>query len=319
MSARYRAACERWRDTAGLSHEQLAHQIRDDAIDILVDLNLHMADDRLEVFARKPAPVQVTYLGYPSTTGLQQIDWRITDAHLDPDVENDAYYAEKSFRLPWNFYWRPVHPTPEPNELPARAGGAPITFGCLNNFTKVTQPTVDLWGRVLSELPDSRLLLMTGPGAHRKRLTDRFASHNVNADRIEFVDYMPQYEYLATYHRIDIALDTYPCPGHATTCDALWMGVPVVTLPASTAISRGGVSILRAVNLPEFIADSADDCVRRLVSLAQDRPRLQQLRSELRPRMLASPLMDAARFVRDFEAAYRSMWTQWLQQTASRA
>jgi predicted O-linked N-acetylglucosamine transferase (SPINDLY family) len=130
---------------------------------------------------------------------------------------------------------------------------------------------------------------------------------------------MPQYEYLATYHRIDIALDTYPCPGHATTCDALWMGVPVVTLPASTAISRGGVSILRAVNLPEFIADSADDCVRSLVSLAQDRPRLQQLRSELRPRVLASPLMDAARFVRDFEAAYRSMWTQWLQQTASRA
>jgi protein O-GlcNAc transferase len=309
VTERYRAAGA-WRATAGMSHAQVADLVRKDGIDILVDLNLHMANDRLEVFARKPAPVQVTYLGYPSTTGLAQMDWRITDAHLDPPGENDDFYFEKSYRLPWNFCYQPTHPTPEVNELPARANGH-VTFGCLNGPMKINAPTLAMWAKVMNAASKPRLIVMSESEFHRRGIGEFLSNAGVAAERVEFVGHMSYADYFTTYHRIDIALDTLPYPGHTTTCDALWMGVPVVTLPGSTAASRGGVSIVRAVGLEELIATSVENYAERVAELSRNLAKLARRRGELRARMGASPLMDGARFARDFEHAYRDIWMQW--------
>ncbi len=300
-----------WRDTTGLTDVQLAQRIREDGIDILVDLTLHMAHNRLLVFARKPAPVLVTFAGYPGTTGLRTIDYRITDPYLDPPGLYDGCYSEESIRLPDSFWcYDPLDSQPPVNALPAAENGY-ITFGCLNNFCKVNPLVLKIWARVLKVVDRSRLTVLAGEGTHRRHALDLLAEEGVGRDRVTFVAHQPRPEYLKYYHGIDIGLDTVPYNGHTTSLDSFWMGVPVVTLTGPTVVGRAGLSQLTNLGLPELIASGREQYVHVVAELARDLPRLSDLRATLRGRMRASPLMDASRFARNIEAAYRAMWRRW--------
>lgn len=296
-----------WQVTFGDSDAQLAQRIRNDHIDILVDLTMHMAGNRLLAFARRPAPVQVTYLAYCSTTGLETMDWRLTDPFLDPPG-TDQWYAERSYRLPRTYWCYQAPPeAPDIAPLPAESAGH-ITFGTLNNFCKVSRPTMETWAKILLALPTSRLILHAHEGVHRQRTKDFFASLGVSPDWVEFVGFEPMEQYLRQYHRIDIALDSFPYAGGTTTFDALWMGTPVVTQNGTTAVGRGGVSILSNLGLPELIAADQEQYMQIALHLARDTDALKALRQSLRQRMRQSPLMDAGQFARDMETAYRQMW-----------
>ena len=308
LTGRFKSMSDVWREIQNLNDDQAAELIRDDRIDILVDLTLHMARNRLLVLARKPAPVQVTFAGYPGTTGMEAIDYRLTDPYLDPPGVHDADYAEKSVRLPDTFWcYDATDPGPAVNPLPALSNGF-VTFGCLNNFSKVTEPALRLWARVLRDLPDSRMLLLCRPGRHRQRPLDMMRSEGVDPARVEFVDLQPRGQYLQTHQRIDIALDTFPYNGHTTSLDSFWMGVPVVTLVGRTVVGRAGWSQLNNLGLRELAAQGEEQFVQIATALAKDLPRLGDLRATLRSRMMQSPLTDAKRFARGIEAAYREMW-----------
>lgn len=309
---------DQWRDTLRLSDEQLVQLIRQDRIDILVDLAMHTKNNRLLAFTRKPAPVQVTYLAYPGTTGIKAIDYRLTDPFLDPpdkgDIPNIAknrnvpFTSEATVRLPRTFWNYSIPPEAAPvNELPALTYQR-VTFGCLNLYCKVTPPMLRLWAQILLRVPRSRLLIHAPRGAHRERAREHFNSVGINASRVEFVDRQTPREYFHRYQQIDIALDTSPYPGGATTCDALWMGVPVVTIASRTALSRGGASILCNVGLPELVAHSEQGYLQIATALAGDLLRLSELRKSIRHRMRSSPLMDPVQFAHDVEAAFRQMW-----------
>jgi predicted O-linked N-acetylglucosamine transferase (SPINDLY family) len=301
---------DHWCNTVDLSHEALAQKIRSDTIDILVDLNLHLANDRLPVFARRPAPVQVAFAGYPGTTGLRAIDYRLTDPYLDPPGENDDFYSEESIRLPHSFWCYAPREDIGVNELPAATTGI-VTFGCLNNFVKVNVPVLQLWGQVLQAVPGSRLLLSAPEGRGRTRALATFEGLGIEPSRVEFVVKTSHRDYLLHYHRIDIMLDTFPYNGHTTSLDALWMGVPVITLAGCHAVARAGLSQLTNVGFPDGIAASPAEYVERARLLAANLKGLAQLRGELRQRMEASPLMDAVGFTRGIESAYQSMWECW--------
>jgi protein O-GlcNAc transferase len=309
LTARLRTGADVWRSIVGIDDEQAAQIIRRDRVDILVDLTLHMAENRMLLFARRPAPVQVTWLGYPGTTGLDAMDYRLTDPYLDPPDETDAAYAEKSIRLPHTFWC--IDPAalkaadmPDVNSLPALQAGH-VTFGCLNNFCKVNQPLLKLWARVLDAVPGSRLVLLAPPGSRRQWVGQTLG------DRVDFVSRQSRERYLKYYHRIDLGLDTLPYNGHTTTLDSLWMGVPVVTLVGRTVVGRAGLSQLSNVGLAELAATTPEQFVELAAILAADLPRLAGIRRTLRDRMRASPLIDAARFARDIESAYRQMWLTW--------
>jgi len=311
FTKRMRDCVPHWRSIMGLSDAQAASLVREDQIDILIDLKLHTAQNRLLVFAHKPAPIQVTWLGYPGTTGMDSIDYRLTDPCLDPPGLDDAFYSERSIRLPDTFWcYDPLSGEPDVNALPCQQNEF-VTFGCLNNFCKINIDVLGLWGRVLSAVPGSRLLLLAPQGSARQPLLDRLAADGIDSSRIECVARQPRPEYLHTYHRIDIALDTFPYNGHTTSLDSFWMGVPVITLAGKTAVGRAGVSQLTNLGLTELIAHTPEQYVQKTVDLATDRPRLAGLRAELRHRMQTSPLMDAARFARSIENAYRTMWRTW--------
>jgi predicted O-linked N-acetylglucosamine transferase (SPINDLY family) len=313
FTVRFQHAVDLWRDVAALSDDALAQRIRDDRIDILVDLASHTAHNRLLVLARKPAPVQATYLGYPGTTGLSAIDYRLTDPYLDPPGLFDDRYWEQSVRLPETYWcYDPVDSQTEVNPLPALEQGL-VTFGCLNNFCKVNVPTLQLWARVLRELPGSRLMLLAPEGSPRQDTQNVLAGEGIDRERVRFVPRQPQGDYQRLFHGLDLCLDTLPYNGHTTSLDSYWMGVPVVTLVGSTVVGRAGYSQLMNLGLPELVAWTPDEFVRIVVELAGDLPRLARLRSELRGRMQRSPLMDAPRFARGFEAALRSMWLNYCQ------
>ncbi len=312
VTQRLRSRANVWRSTGSLSHDELASLVRQDRIDILVDLTMHMAHNRLLAFARKPAPVQVTYLAYCSTTGLDAIDYRLTDPYLDPPGEGDRNYCEKSIRLPKTYWCYEPYAAPPQSAPPAIAAGH-VTFTCLNNFCKVTSPTIEAWRRLLQTVPGSRLILHAKEGDHQQQLRDSLADDGIDPQRLIFVGHRPVEQYLQSYNDIDIALDPFPCGGGTTTCDALWMGVPVVSLAGQTAVGRSGLSILSNVGLPELVAATADHYVQIAADLARDPDRLTRLRSELRPRMASSPLMDAAQFAKDIEEAYRTMWREWCE------
>jgi len=311
LTAKLQSHADIWRTTIDLSDQQLTDTIRQDKIDILVDLALHTAGNRLLVFARKPAPVLVTWAGYPGTTGLETIDYRLTDPYLDPPDLDDAVYAERSVRLPHTFWcFDPLCPDIAVNAPPSVENGF-VTFGCLNNFCKVNDAAISLWARVLTAVSGSRLMLLAPQGSSRQRVLDQLARQGISADRIEFPPRQSRADYLHLYHRIDIALDTFPYNGHTTSLDAYWMGVPVITLAGQTVVGRAGVSQLSNLALTELIARTGEQYVRIAVDLAADPPRLTALRSTLRGHLQDSPLMDARRFARDIEAAYRTMWRTW--------
>jgi len=310
VTERLRSQADVWRDTARLSDEQLAERIREDKIDILVDLSGHIAHNRLLAFARRPAPIQVTYLGYQNTTGMTAMNYRLTDAYADPPGKTDAFYTEKLVRLPGSFFcYRPSDNSPEVNELPASKQER-LTFGEFNNPAKVTPEMLAVWCELLKAVPDSRLLVLvadvTGSNAHVRKLLD---NAGLDASRVELVPRRPRQDYLRLYNEIDIALDTFPFNGHTTTCDALWMGVPVVSLSGSTYASRFGGSVLESVGLGKLVVTEAKQYIATAKRLASERPRLAKLRQELRGRFQKSPLMDGTKFTRNLEQAYRAMWT----------
>ena len=312
LTERFRASAQHWRSTVGLTDEQFAAQIREDQIDILVDLALHTAHNRLLVFARKPAPVQVTFAGYPGSTGLRTIDYRLSDPYLDPPGMGESLSSEQALRLPHSFWcYDPLDCSDlSVNELPSRANGF-ITFGCLNNFCKINDAVLRLWARILHAVPSSRLLLLAPEGSPRQHALDVLGLEGDIHERIEFVSYQPRRKYLELYHHIDLGLDTLPYNGHTTSLDSFWMGVPVVTLVGQTIVGRAGLSQSMNLNLPELIAHTPEQYVQIAAGLANDLPRLHELRSTLRARTEQSTLMDAPRFARDIEAAYRQMWQHW--------
>jgi predicted O-linked N-acetylglucosamine transferase (SPINDLY family) len=316
MTAKFKEKSDRWRDISDLTDEQLAAQIGDDRIDILVDLTLHMAKNRLLVFARKPAPVQATFAGYPGSTGLAAIDYRLSDPYLDPPGTDESIYAEKTLRLPDTFWCYDPQATAQVNPLPALTAGV-ITFGCLGNFCKTNNQVFKLWAQVLREVDRSRLLLLSAPGNHRMRAVERFSAEGIDSKRIGFVPHQTRQDYLDVYHHIDIGLDTFPYNGHTTSLDSLWMGVPVVTLVGSRIVSRAGWSQLSNLGLTELAGDSPEQFVNIAAGLAKDLPRLRDLRSTLRRRVESSPLMDARRFTRGIESAYRQMWREYCRAQTS--
>jgi predicted O-linked N-acetylglucosamine transferase (SPINDLY family) len=303
-----------WRDTELLSDDELATQIRQDQIDILIDLTMHMDGNRLLAFARRPAPVQVTYLAYCSTTGLSSMHYRLSDPHLDPLGIDETIYSERTVRLPRTYWcYQPPASAPPVQPPPAHSTGH-ITFGCLNNYSKVTDLTWDLWIRILQAVPDSRLLIQSPRGSHRDLPRQRLYSAGLDPARLTFADRVLFVDYLALYNQIDIALDPFSYGGGTTTCDALYMGLPVVTLTGATAVSRGGSSILHNLGHPQWIATDPDGYVNIVRDLASDPGTLLNLRQNLRQTMLASPLTDAPAFARDFESTLRQMWKEWCGQ-----
>ena len=303
VTAHLEGLCDVWRNCAGMTDEAVAELVREDGIDILVDLTMHMSNGRPLLFARKPAPIQVAWLAYPGTTGLDAMDCRFTDPWLDPPGEHDAWYAERSIRLPDTFWcYHPLTEEPQPGPLPALERGH-VTFGCLNNFCKVNPGVLALWERVLDAVPGSRLLLMANPGRHREEVLSRLR----DPGRVDFTPFQPRQSYLELYRQVDLCLDTFPYNGHTTSLDATWMGVPVVTRVGRTVVGRAGWSQLNNLGLPELAAWDDEAFVATAAGLALDLPRLADLRAGLRARMAASPLMDAERFARGVEAAYRTL------------
>jgi predicted O-linked N-acetylglucosamine transferase (SPINDLY family) len=292
--------------------QQLAEQVRADAIDILVDLTGHIGMNRLPAFAHKPAPVQVTYIGYQATTGMSAMDYRLTDAHADPPGLTERYHTETLVRLPRAFFcYRPNDDSPEITPLPARERGG-VTFGSFNKYVKVNPLVIDAWLQILARVPDSRLLVLSYSGGYAEnRLHELAAAKGVDPKRIEMLDKLPHAEYMKLLAQADIALDPFPFTGHTTTCDCVWMGVPAVMLQGQTYVTRFGGSVLVNVGLESWIAGSVDEYMDIAVKAASDLDALQRLRAELRPRMAASPLMDFAGFTANLETAYRQMWRAW--------
>jgi len=315
MTDRLRACADAWKNIVGYGDDRLADTVRDDKIDILVDLSGHTGGNHLPVFARRPAPVQVSYLGYPATTGLSAMDYRLTDSFADPPGKTESLHTERLWRLPvCNWCYGQPDDAPPVGPLPAQTGG-PIRFGTFNNFAKASPAIMDLWAAILIATPSSCLMIKFRGLADenlRRQISQYFASRGVEAERLDLRGYQRDFvSHLDAYNQMDIALDTFPYHGTTTTCEALWMGVPVVTLAGSAHVSRVGVSLLSSVGLPELIARKPEQYVQIATNLATDLPRLAQMRRTLRPRMQASGLMDAGRFAPDIEAAYRQMWRNW--------
>lgn len=315
VTERFKQLADGWREIAFLSDEEASAMIVEDGIDILIDLSGQTSGYRPLVMARKPAPVQVNYIGYPATTGLRAIDYRIVDAITDPPGEGDAWHAEKLFRLPRCFLtYRPPADAPAVASAPAVKRGF-VTFGCFNNVSKVNSEVAACWARILLEVPESRLLLkgfsFSSSKAQRFFL-DMFARHGVTADRIDLVNWYPDAKgHLDFYREIDVALDPFPYNGTTTTCEALWMGVPVITYSGTRHSARVGASLLNAIGLNELVCDSLDDYVSRTARLARDTARLTELRSSLRTIMQNSSLLDGVAATRQLEDAYETMWAAW--------
>lgn len=320
VTTRLESAADHWRDITTLDHDAVAELIRGDGIDILVDLAGHTGNNRMPLFARKPAPVQVSYLGYPNTTGLATMDYRLTDDDADPVGITDRYYTERLVRLPRGFLcYRPAPDSPPVGDLPYLARGH-IRFGSFNNFVKVTDEAIGLWSRILREAPGSELMLKGNGLADPENLRDlrqRFADCGIAPERLVFQGPVPELaEHLACYHEMDIALDVFPYNGTTTTCEALWMGVPVVSLAGRTHVTRVGVSLLKQVGLAELIAATPEDYIAIASRLAGEPERLRALRSGLRQRLQASSLCDETGFTWGLESAYRKMWECWCEASA---
>jgi predicted O-linked N-acetylglucosamine transferase (SPINDLY family) len=315
-TARFKALADHWRPLAGVSDDAATALILEDRIDILVDLAGHTCDTRLLVFARTPAPVQVSWLGYPNTTGMAAMNYRLTDAVADPPGAHDAWYTETLERLPTGFLtFRPVIAAPV-QERPPSATAGHITFGSFNNTSKVTPEVVRVWAAIMRQVDGSRMIVKSkqlGDAPTRQRYIRLFAEAGIEAGRIDLLPRLePVENHLRAYDRVDIALDPFPYNGTTTTCEALWMGVPVVTWAGVGHVARVGASILTHCGLSELVADSEAGYIATAVGLARDPPRLAHLRGTMRQRLEGAPLSDHKAFARAVESSYRRMWRDWL-------
>lgn len=313
---RFQALADRWTSLVGLSDADAAARIEADQIDVLVDLSGHTGDSRLLVFARKPAPVQVSWLGYPNTTGMAAMDYRFSDAVVDPPGMHDQWHSEKLARLPGGFLcFRPVVDVGAPAPAPCLPD-KPVTFGSFNNTSKVTPEVVKVWAEILRRTPGSRMIVKSrqlGDGETRRRLTAHFEAAGAPAGSY---DLLPRIDavsnHLRAYDLIDVGLDPFPYNGTTTTCEALWMGVPVVTLAGVGHVARVGASILTHCGLAELVTATTEEYIAKATALAADRTQLAALRDGMRARLAASPLFNYAGFARGVENAYRAMWRDWL-------
>jgi len=311
VTERLRQSADVWREVRTLTDPQFADQVRKDGIDILVDLSMHTLDNRLAAFAHRPAPIRISWLAYPGSAGVDALDYRLTDARIDPVGAGEDEVGECPVRLPdyWCSY-APIGEFPPVGPLPAGETGR-VTFGSFNFFWKVPEALLHCWAKLLAAVPGARLLMVCPAGRARERTRLIFASHGVAWERVEAVAPCPWADYIRLFTRADLALDTFPCHGMTTACHALWMGLPVVTRMGPSAVSRSSMSLLHTVGLPELVAQSEEEYIRLAVDWARDLGRLAEMRRTLRSRMQASPLMDAPRFARHVEAAYRALWRRW--------
>jgi protein O-GlcNAc transferase len=320
LTEKINACCQNWHSALGLSDEDLARRIHDDGIAILIDLSGHTDKNRLSMFAWKPAPVQVSWLGYFATTGMASMDYLIADPWTAPNTA-DTYFTETIYRLPESYLcFTAPNLDLQVTSLPALANGY-ITFACFNNLKKMNDAVVALWARVLSAVPGSRLFLKTkllDSDQARQNVIHRFANHGIDAERLILEGAAPRAELLAAYHRVDIALDPFPYPGGTTSVEALWMGVPVISLTGETFLSRIGESILQNARLPDWIAADENAYVAVATRHANDLQRLSSLRKNLRQQVLDSALFDAPRFALYFEKALRDMWVNWCAQQSGK-
>ena len=310
-TAEFERLADSWREIRGSNDDRVEEMIRTDAIDLLVDCTGHMADNRLPLFGRRIAPVQVSWIGYPNTTGLETVDFRFTDAIADPPGEV-PFFTEKPVRLPAGFCcFTPPETAIPVMPLPALSKGI-ITFGSLHTPARLNPEVIALWSRVLITVPESRLLIFrsTVNEEIRARLTAGFAANGVPAARLAFDNILPAKGHLAVYHGVDIALDTFPWSGHTTACEALWMGVPVITLQGERHAGRMTASVLHRLGLDRLVARTADEFVVIAEREAAGLAALVTLRAGLRERMRSSPLCDGAAFVAAVERAYRECWRE---------
>ena len=318
VSQRIKTHCHHWREVFGLMDNETAELIEKDEIDILIDLSGHTGKNRLPVFAWKPAPIQVSWLGYFATTGVEAIDYLVADPWTLPESE-EAYFTETIWRLPET---RLCFTPPDTNvvirQLPALTEPQ-ITFGCFNNLNKMNDAVVAVWARVLAEVPNSRLFLKARQlyrSSARDDVIEQFARHGVAPSRLILEGPEERANYFAAYNRVDIALDPFPYTGGTTTAEALWMGVPVLTLSGTHFLARQGVGLMMNAGLPDWIASDRDDYVARAVAHAKDLEGLAALRTRLRAQVLASPVFDAARIAMHYEEALRAMWKKWCTEQA---
>jgi protein O-GlcNAc transferase len=316
----FKQSADRWVNVATMNDDTLTQQIADDAIDILVDLAGHSEGNRLLVFARRPAPLQISWMGYVTTTGISAMDWRLTHADADPSgAEID--YAERLWRLPSTLWcYRPMAGIPEVKPPPAQKKGH-ITFGVLNRFSKNSPPALRAWAEILQRTPNSRLLINASAGEPQRRLVQFFGEHGIDLSRIDCFEHGDHQRFWELHHSVDIALDPFPFNGGMTTCETLWMGVPLIscsgsdlnldgfTFPSRFA-SRMGRAMLNAIGHPEWVSDNIPGYVESAVALARQPEQLARWRMDQRRRMVQSPLMDERRFVADVETAYRAMWQE---------
>lgn len=315
VTARLRTYTDHWINISEMSDNQAAEIIRRDRIDILIDLAGHTANNRILLFARKPAPVQVSWIGYPATTGLSAMDYKIVDTYTDPPGTSENFYTEKLLRMPETFLcYVPDRESPDISPLPALSSGY-VTFGSFNNFAKVTPEVTELWAKILKAVPGSRLLLKAkslSSRSTREYVEDIFVTKGVAAERIELHAWQSSVQdHLSMYNHIDIELDTFPYNGTTTTCEALWMGVPVISLSGSSHASRVGLSLLSNAGIPGLVAKSCNEYFEIAVALATDMNRLKSLRENLRDMMRQSPLTNAERFTKNLEINYRIILNNW--------
>jgi predicted O-linked N-acetylglucosamine transferase (SPINDLY family) len=314
MTRRIKAAAGNWRETAGLSNEAVAELIRRDGIDILVDLAGHMGGNRLPMYALRPAPVQVIHFNYPDTTGVPEMDWRITDDLAEPaggDDPHDRYSTERLCRLPRRGWcYRPTLEAPGVGPLPALANGY-VTFAALNKPVKHSPPCVALWAKVLKAAPTTKLMLLGfEDAAQNEPIAAQFGAHGIGPERLRFVTRRPRLKYLELYNQADAALDPFPYNGGVTSCDSLWMGVPFVTLEGNSYLSRQGLMLLTNIGLPRLVARTERDYIGLACAMARNLPKLAAVRAGLREWFLRSPIADGAGFARDLGEAYLRMWRE---------
>jgi predicted O-linked N-acetylglucosamine transferase (SPINDLY family) len=318
ISSRLKSMAAVWRNFVGQPNAMVEQIIRSDQPDILVDLAGHTGmTNRLQLFARHLAPVQVSYLGYPNTTGLPAMGYRFTDSIADPEGDADGYATERLVRFaPTAWAYQAPEQAPGPGEPPCMSRpDAPFTFGCFNNLGKISDSTLRLWGRILTAVPDARLLLKgrgLGDETVRGKYRERFAGCGLPPDRVDFAERTADTAgHLGLYQQVDVALDTFPYHGTTTTCESLWMGVPVVTLMGERHASRVSASLLHAIGRPDWVGASPEDYVRIATELAANRARLGEIRGGLRAEMQRSTLMDHTGQSARFSAALRQCWREW--------
>ena len=307
---------DHYRNIYGQTDEDVVDLITHDRIDILVDLTGHTGNNRLTVFAQKPAPVQVTYLGYPDTTGMSAIDYRLTDSLTNPP-QSQQFYTEKLIALPGTFAcYKPPEYAPPLTPLPAEKNGF-VTFGSFNNGCKMHPFIMSLWVQILNANQNSRLLLRFKGGNDRtlrEYYFNQFEQLGTARDRVDIDGWKSPAEHLQMYSQVDIALDTFPLNGHTTTCEALWMGVPTMSLVGQCHPSRFGLSVLSCLGLDFFASSAHQDYVAKAAALAQNRPALANIRNSMRARMATGGLCCAKAFAKNVEAEYRKMWLRWCQE-----